>query len=504
MKVALLGAAGHMGFPSLIEFLKINEIECVNVLLEQKYKRNKLVRKLSRKNPGKIGIFYGNIANIDDIKKVVKGCSYVFNLAAAIPPRSDKFPHDSYLANEVGIKALVEVLEKQPETKLIDVTTMALYGHRNPYKKLWERVGDPLIPSVYDFYTTHKLRGEFAILESNIPYFTIIRQTAMIYLDMLTANMSDGLMFHTPYNDALEWSTAEDSARLLANVIREDLEGHLNFENFWRKIFNLGAGEESRISGYETLNSGFQLFGGSAKDFYQPNWCCLRNFHGGFFVDGDELEKLFHYRKDNITNYWRKILKAHPILGFGKLVPKKLIRKFSIEKTLKDSNSPKYWYEHGDEARIIAFFGSMEKYKNMPEKWDNFELWDYKSNRNLKQYKPIDYGFNIDKNDTEITLEDLQNVAKKHGGKLLTTSFKTGDVYSKVQWENSDGEKFIARPFTVLRGGHWWNPLYTSYVWDFDRLSKKDELYAQYWYDSHDKNEDHCYYFDENLNAKIK
>lgn len=503
MKVCLFGAAGHMGFPTLEEFIKIPEVNSVRVLLEKKYKRNKLVEKLAKKNPGKIEILYGNIANISDVEKSIEGCSYLFNLAAAIPPRADKFPNDSYEANELGTKNIVKVLEAHPEIKLIDITTLALYGHRDE-KNPWLRVGDPLFPSVFDFYTTHKLRGEFAILESSIPNWAIIRQSAMIYLDMLTANMSDGLMFHTPFNVAIEWSTAEDSGRLLANIIRSDLKGDLNHDNFWGKIFNLGSGEESRISGYETVQGGFALFGGDTKDFFEPNYNCTRNFHCGFFADGEELNNLFQYRQDNIHDYWGKILKAHPVFKMAKIAPKKLIKRFSIMKIMKDSNAPAYWYKHGDFARITAFFGSKEKYEKLPKKWEDFNLVDYSNRKNIKNYKPIDYGFDIDKKDSEITYEDLVNVAKKHGGKLLTTSFKKGDVYTKVEWENQDGEKFYAKPFTVLRGGHWWNKLYTEYVWEFDRLAKKDELYAQYWYDSHDKDENHLYYFDENLEAKMK
>ena len=73
-----------------------------------------------------------------------------------------------------------------------------------------------------------------------------------------------------------------------------------------------------------------------------------------------------------------------------------------------------------------------------------------------------------------------------------------------MEWENSDGERFFARPYTVLRGGHWINPIYKEYVWDYDRLAKKDELIAAYWYDSHNKDENHCYYFDKDLKAKIR
>ena len=157
MIVTLFGAAGHMGFPTLEEFIKIKEVDKVKVLLEVKYKRNKLVKKLARKNPGKIEILYGTVASKKDVEKAIEGASYLFNLAAAIPPRADKFPLDSYNANEIGVKNIVEVLEKHKEVKLIDITTVALYGHRDQ-KNPWVRVGDPLFPGVFDFYTVHKLR----------------------------------------------------------------------------------------------------------------------------------------------------------------------------------------------------------------------------------------------------------------------------------------------------------------------------------------------------------
>ena len=50
MIVALLGSSGHMGIKTLEEFLKIPEIDKVKVLLEQKEKRNKLVKKLAKQN----------------------------------------------------------------------------------------------------------------------------------------------------------------------------------------------------------------------------------------------------------------------------------------------------------------------------------------------------------------------------------------------------------------------------------------------------------------------
>ncbi len=503
MKVAITGGSGHMGIATIKEFLLIPEIDKIHALILKGDKRSKLIRKLAKDNKGRIEISYGDVANEEDLEKFIVGCDYLFNLAALIPPGSDKFPEKSRLANEVGAYNVVKVCEKHPEVKLVDITSVALYGHRN-YKHPFERVGDPLLPSVYDVYAAHKLRGEFAILESDIPNFVIIRQTAMVYLEMLNANMSDGLMFHTCFNDPLEWSTAEDSGRLMANIIKEDLLGHLNKDNFWNKVFNLGDGEENRISGYDTLEGGFKIIGGTTKRFFDPNYNVTRNFHGGFYLDGDVLEKLFHYQQDKIDEYWDRILKKYSYYSLAKIVPSGLIKTFAIKRLFKDSNSPAYWYKHNDVARLTAFFGSKEAYENQPKDWKDFDLVDFKENRSDKTYQPIDYGFDINKSDKDVTFEDLQNVAKMHGGKLLSTSFNKGDVYAKLEWETQDGEVFTAKPYSIIRGGHWMNPLYKDLVWDFDRLSKKDKIFAQYWYDSHDVNEDNHYYMNDKYEAFIK
>ena len=77
-------------------------------------------------------------------------------------------------------------------------------------------------------------------------------------------------------------------------------------------------------------------------------------------------------------------------------------------------------------------------------------------------------------------------------------------MYEKLQWQNSDGQKFEARPFSVVKAGHWMNAGYAKNVWDFDRLAKKDKIYAQVWYDTHAQNEDKLYSYDENFVAKME
>ena len=53
---------------------------------------------------------------------------------------------------------------------------------------------------------------------------------------------------------------------------------YLNFDNFWRKVFNLGAGEVNRISGYETL----EAYGISCHTCYRQAAFAERHRLGSF------------------------------------------------------------------------------------------------------------------------------------------------------------------------------------------------------------------------------
>ena len=333
----------------------------------------------------------------------------------------------------------------------------------------------------------------------------------MLHNNMLADNLNDGLMFHTCFNAPLEWATAHDSGVLIANILRSDIEKDLG-SKFWKKVFNLGGGEVNCLTGFDTLNDGFKLIGGSAKDFFKPFYNATRNFHGMWFYDGKVLDDMFHYQSQTTDDYWKEILKNHSYYKMGKIVPKGLISTFAIKRLFKDDNSPAYWFKHNDEAKMLAYFGGSEKYKKIPSKWEEFNLLvegkdengekiDYENMRKVKNAKLINYHCDLDKE--KFTLKDLQDYAKEHGGRLLSKQYN-GDLYEKLEWETQDGEKFTATPFTVLKAGHWYNPIYYKNVWDFDRLTQKDKVYKEIWLDSHGENENNMYYYDENFNAHVK
>ena len=274
-------------------------------------------------------------------------------------------------------------------------------------------------------------------------------------------------------------------------------------ESFWKKCYNIAGGKRNRCFGVDTFDDGFSIIGGSAKAFFRPGYNATRNFHGVWYLDGDQLNDLFEFQTQSVKDYWQEILKAHPAYRLGKIVPKSLIARFTVKRLLKDPNSPCYWAQEGDEAKLTAYFGGREKYEALQSAdWDSFPLPDRTRIPDMERSAvPAFYGFDFSKADEDINIADLKSVAEAHGGKLISEKFEKGDMYAKVEWENQDGERFTATPYTVLRAGHWVNPIYHENVWDFDRLAKKDKILASVWYDSHAEDEDVRYYYDESFNA---
>ncbi|MBQ9495483.1 MAG: NAD-dependent epimerase/dehydratase family protein [Treponema sp.] len=512
--VAVTGGTGHMGFQAVKKLLELPFVKIKLLVRRENKTLPRLLREVGDAR-NRIAVVSGSLVDERALAELVRGTQYVVHMAAVIPPLSDKNPRRSYEANELGAKNIVRVIEavKENQPKFIDVTSVALYGNRDE-KHLWGRVGDPLLVSPFDVYSANKLRGEFAVLESNIANWAVLRQSAMIYRSMLDGNVSDGLMFHTTFNGPLEWVTDEDSGALIKRIIEKDLTEDLG-KTFWRHVFNIGAPHENRVTGFETLDEGFKLINGSSKDFFTPDFNITRNFHGMWYYDSDVLDNMFHYKSQKLNDYWKEIGNCHKYYKLACVVPAALIKKIAIERLFKNYNAPKYWLSHGDNAKLTAFFGSADAYKNMTTTWSEFPLLcegklsdgtsvNYESLKDVKNARLLDYGFDFEKRDEEITLADLQNVAKMHGGECLASSFKTGDVYTPVKWKTQDAEIFSARPYSVLRAGHWVNPIYKDYVWDFDRLAKKDAIFAQIWYDTHSKDENFCYYFDSDFKAHMK
>lgn len=510
--IALTGATGNMGNKVVEELMKSDFVK-IKILALNETSDRKLLKKWTKKYGNRIHYFFGNVANYADCFKLAYDSDYLINMAAVIPPEADHDHEKSERANLSGVENIVRAVENQNgKTKLIHISSVAIYGHRNA-KHPWGRVGDPLLPSAYDVYAMAKLLGERSVLDSSVQKWVILRQTGILYDKLLINNVSDGLMFHTCFNSPIEWVTDTDSATLIRNIIENDAKSEL--KNFWKRIFNIGGGENYRTTGYESFDVGFALIGGNAKKFLEPCWQAKRNFHCIWFEDSKELQERFDFQTGSFNEFWLNVLDKHPYFALARFLPKEIIKTLVFRRLLSNSNAPNYWVKNNDEGKIIAYYGGRKEYEELKKGWDVVKLFcknetdglDYLTALNENKIEEngfkLDHGFDENKPHNELDIEDMRKAAAFRGGKCLSETMIKGDLYTKLKWQCSEGHIFYATPYAVLFGGHWCEKCLDAYKWNFDALAKNNPFYAQVWYDSHDRNENKLYYFDKNSKSHV-
>ncbi len=506
--VLVTGASGSMGSQVLKSVMETGKFKSI-ILLRKKPSNEKLAAKLQKEYGADLEVVFGDLDNKKDCEYCVAKSDYVIHCAAVIPPISDHNPKAAKKANLDGTIKLIDSIresDRADQIKYVHIGTIAEYGNRD-WKHPWGRVGDPLMPSVFDFYAITKLRAERYLLENTPPHWVVLRQSGVLHDNLFKNNMSDGLMFHTCWNVPIEWATARDSGILIRNLVVKDSEGTLK-DGFWQNIYNIGNGESCRVTGYNTMEAGFGIMGATVEQFFKPNWNAARNFHCFWYYDSDKLNDYLDFRHETWDIFWKRMAKQNWYFKLGAPLPKSLLSKLTIQKLFNDSNAPKYWVAHGLTKRVTAFYGGMDKFNEIGEDWSKYQLFcknqikdengnvvDYEERRNIKNAHKylLSHGYDESKPDSELGYEDMQQAAEFRGGMCLSKDMKKGDMFTKVKWQCHNGHVFESSPFTILKAGHWCPECCQPAPWNFDELSKHIPFFAQVWYDTHDPSENNFY-----------
>jgi len=147
-----------------------------------------------------------------------------------------------------------------------------------------------------------------------------------------------------PLETRFEICTPEDTARALVCAIN-------TIDVLDKRIFNLGGGESCCISYKEFLEKSFRMYGLGNLNF--PNYAFAeRNFHCGRMADGDELEKILHFRNDTFETYFERTAKSVP---FSLKFLVSLFRPF-IKWALLLQSEPYRAYRTKDKKMLNHFF----------------------------------------------------------------------------------------------------------------------------------------------------
>ncbi len=336
MNILITGASGNVGLKTVEQLLQADKkisITCFDL-------PNRFVKKKLKKYTDKVSVFYGDIANYNDVEQVCKNKDVVIHLAAIIPPLADDKPDLAEKVNVDGTQNIIKALKKySPNAMLIYSSSISVYGDR--LKNTHIKIGDKLLPSQGDEYAKTKIEAEKIITESGLNW-SIFRLTAIFGIN----NHKIGkIMFHMPLETPIEFATAEDTGRAFANAVFET-------EKLKGQIFNLSGGENCRITYKQFLQKSFNIFGLGDMKFPKIAFASM-NFHCAYYDDGDVLDEILHFRRDTTSSYFKKVQNNVSSLKYFITHINRLL----INKILVKKSEPLNAVRNGNKTDLFRFFG---------------------------------------------------------------------------------------------------------------------------------------------------
>ncbi len=333
--VLLTGANGNIGREVLKMLYRRRSMYEIRVL-DQNNPKN---REYFDRYGGKIKCFLGDITNSQLVDSAVERTDVIIHLAAVIPPLAYDRQDLVESVNVGGTRNIVEAMKRlAPDAMLLYSSSVACYGDRllNPYIK----VGDPLTLVSGDNYAEGKIKTEALIQKSGIRY-SIFRLSAI----MGAGNHKlSGLLFRTPLEQLFEITTPKDTARAFVNALDHlsELEG---------RIFNLGGGAMCTTTYEEFLKRNFEIYGLGVLDFPLHSFA-TQNFHCGYYEDGDDLEKILHFRHDTLEDYYAQLRDSvSPIQRLATRMVAPIVKSYLLSK----SEPYRAWVDKDGEAMSFFF-----------------------------------------------------------------------------------------------------------------------------------------------------
>lgn len=471
--VFVTGATGTMGQETMKQLLARSNRFKTRILARPSDKNKTLLKKYMC--PA-LEVVWGDMADYDTVKKCVDGAEYVLHIGAMVSPAADKYPEKTLYTNIGSTLNIIKAIKEQPDPDKVHfayVGTVAMTGSRlEPVH--FGRVGDPMNPSIHDYYAVSKVFSEAALFDSGLKYWVSVRQTGQH--PSADGAGEEPIIFHQPENNVLEWSTAIESGICMANLCEDWVD-----ESFWRKAYNLSSGKEYRFATWELAGMSLDPMGIKYEEAYDAQDVARFNFHGQYYTDADVLDDYLHFRCIPGAQYWGAVknemerMMANPMIAA--MMPNAEAMRAHNKEIAAKRMGPVWMEENHETDWVNAFFGS----------------WDEKHReRTMEFHHPseeetyLNHGYDEEKGIANLENEDLQKAAEFRGGEYLEAEDK--DIYTPVKWKCAFGHEFMMSKNAVLHGGHWC-PECLKTTWAYPKIARKNAFYAQVWDPQHSKDE---------------
>ncbi len=273
-KVLVTGAFGNVGSYVTRELSRQGYIPR---LFDLPTPRN---QRAARSLAAKPDIVWGDMRDLESLKKAVEGQEIVIHLAAIIPPLSNEQPDLTRAVNITGTQNLLSVCEASPTPiRFLFASTFDLFGHTQKLQPP-RRISDPI--EVTDVYTETKLAGENMVRASSLDWL-IFRLSDM---PLIALRDPHPIMFEIPLDNRFESMHPADAALAIVNALKTP--------ELWgcEKTLLVGGGKACQITYREFLSKLLTAMGigmlpeaAWTKQEYVTDW-----------LDTEESQRLLQYQ----------------------------------------------------------------------------------------------------------------------------------------------------------------------------------------------------------------
>lgn len=420
------------------------------------------------------------MTDYDLIYRAIEDIDMIIHAGALVSPEADVDPKKTMEINYGSTLTFLKAIEARGyngKVRFVYISSVAVMGDRMPPFH-WGRVGDPIMPSIFDYYALSKAASERAVIESKVRDWVILRMSGILSAKM--AQIQEPIILHNPLNNVLEYVTLPDVGQMIANLVFKTADRTLD-EGFYRHIYNVGGGAACRKATwqlYEKIYGDILGFRNLYK-IIEPQLYATRNFHGHFYLDSARLDRFLDFQHHGMEYFYREFKKT---LGMKYLfirvlnrLPmirdilawrfresfRKIARKPGGPLNMEFLNGPRYKVYHG---------------ATVSPEYSRFPLC-----RDYSQTRLFDYGFDLDRDDSALTLEDIKQVATLRGGRCLSDSMTPGDWDSPLEFGCANGHFFTASPRLTIEGGHWCEECGRT-NWDYGMLMDGNPFLRQFYH----------------------
>lgn len=354
-----------MGWAGFQELYARRDRFNIRLLARDSSKNHKLLDRFA--GDPSVSVIWGDLTRYEDVLEGVTGADYVLHVGGMVSPAADYYPEKTLKVNVLAAENVVKAVLAQPghdDMKVVYIGSVAQYGDRNPPCH-WGSADEPQTPARFDMYALSKIRSEEIFANAGLKHWVSLRQSGILYPGIL--KVVNPTAFHVPMGGVLEWATIEDSGRLLAQVCEDWVP-----ENFWNRAYNISSGPQYRMTNYEFMKRMLNALGlPDPEKVFEPQWFALKNFHGMWYTDADDLNDILHFRADvPVDAYFASMKSKLPwFYSLAFLAPawavKIFMKPFAFEKGLGTQ-----WWVENDPEKFEAYYGSREAYDAI-RSWDD-------------------------------------------------------------------------------------------------------------------------------------